>query len=104
MFETMLSCVRRTPLGSPVLPLEKITVARSSGRTLKRTSMDAGESQALRYAPSRSSTEGFAAASSTRIARPGTSSFTFSRNTLEVTTVLIEHARAHDEIPSLDNL
>src|SRR5258706_12079988 len=100
-----------TPLGSPVLPLEKMMVARSSREPgaapgvededgddsdgfpslSDRSIMEAGIRQAMASAVIFSTNPGFAASSSSKIVSQGTLSFSFSRNTFDVTTVLIPH-------------
>ena len=89
-----------TPLGSPVLPLEKMMVARSSSDFVvpplsERSSEAPGKiqsSSAISFSPRR----GAAAASSIRIVLPGTVSGIFSSSNFVVMTVSILHCAAQE--------
>ena len=95
--DAMLKCVSITPLGSPVLPLEKITVARSSSAGRRRCAQ-----QPLPASAPATTTRQAAPHSASPHARfvrqflqqnvcAGTAEFTFSRNAFDVTTVFSSH-------------
>src|SRR6059036_1047430 len=98
-----------TPLGSPVLPLEKMMVARESRGEFKVSSFElkVGElrlrstiltgRQARRPVLIFSAKVGLAAICSRKIGSKGSLSFTFSRNVFEVRTVLMSHWRMQEE-------
>src|SRR5207249_3857114 len=98
-----------TPLGSPVLPLEKIMVASESRGESKLSSLEFKDGerrlrsmiftgrQARRPALIFSAKVGLAAICSRKIGSKGSSSFTFSRNVFEVRTVLMSHWRMQEE-------
>ena len=84
-----------------MLPLEKMTVARSSSlasfaRPSERSSRPVGRSHALSKAQSFSPQPGLAATSSSSTVSTGTLSLILSRKTREVSTVLIPHWRMHE--------
>ena len=97
-----------TPLGSPVLPLEKMTVAEVV-QVVRRSWLTARPTAEIAPADRRRQT---ADAQQRRRVSPqcarvggevfeehcfaGTFSFTFSRNAFEVMTVLISHCRMHE--------
>src|SRR5215467_12720760 len=96
-----------TPLGSPVLPLEKIIVAVSSSAGFLRAPTDlsislTGENQEISAAVRRSRALGLSAKSSNMIACPGGCTGTRSRNALEVITVCNSHCFAHEARISLE--
>jgi hypothetical protein len=102
----MLWCVSITPLGSPVLPLEKITVARSSSVRLiaPRAAFNKryGSSHAINNAVNFSATRGFSNTSSSSKVRPGISILgKRSRNAFEVTVVCRLHWCPQEAITSL---
>ncbi len=107
IFDPILKCESITPFGSPVLPLEKMIVARSSSFAAfccpsALVSHRAGNKTAISSATIFSLARGFSASSSSRIALAGTSSFTRSRNAFDVTTVSNSHCRAHAASVSFD--
>src|SRR5579872_6185920 len=79
-----------TPLGVPVLPLEKITVARESGDFLEQRSR-AGRRRARSRALNFSSLVDLARMSSIYIAPCGVSSLALERNAFEVMIVEMRH-------------
>ena len=98
-----------TPLGSPVLPLEKMTVARSSradalGLPMTQARVPAGQRAGILPSARRTFSRangGLAARSSRKTVSTGTVSFIFSRNIRDVMTVPSPHCCADRRRASL---
>src|SRR4051812_5174777 len=108
MLDRILKWESITPLGSPVLPLEKTTVAKSSRPAIfpdRFRSIDLGVATRARFAAANfSRLEGVTSFSSSTRCLQETKIFARFKKTNEVTTVLISHCRMHDSIPSADNV
>src|SRR5207244_5202212 len=108
-FDAMLKCDRITPFGSPVEPLEKITVAVSSGVVFRVApqyfcSKPVGKNNAPNNAASFSKNPGSAKRSSAYSTSPGGWTFTFSKNNFDVTVVFSPHCFAQDSSDSRETV
>src|SRR5881296_788869 len=102
-------CVRITPFGSPVEPLENIIVAMSSRDAVRSQPANfarafAGKRPAASAAATRSPKPVSLATSSIKITSPGGWILTFSRNFRAVTTVFKLHCCAHEDSVSFETV
>ena len=98
-----------TPFGSPVLPLEKMMVARSSSVLLRAEPSalsihDTGKQSAIKRAASFSPTPGSAATVSINTVSTGSFKFNLVMNFSDVTTRLMPHWLMQEASASADRV